>query len=104
MKTVAVCKRSPSFSQEAPAFEARRSGFLAAGREAAGRFSRLSVQGVVSGPGRTGGVRLRCSFRLYPTKHQQPLLARTFGCAQVVHNDWTAGEARCGSTAPGTAR
>ncbi|MFE1317260.1 RNA-guided endonuclease InsQ/TnpB family protein [Kitasatospora phosalacinea] len=32
-------------------------------------------------------MHLRYSCRLYPTKGQQSLLARTFGCARVVYND-----------------
>src|SRR5260370_18550831 len=33
------------------------------------------------------GMRLRYSYRLYPTPGQQQALARAFGCARVVFND-----------------
>lgn len=32
-------------------------------------------------------VQLRYNFRIYPTTGQRTALARTFGCARVVHND-----------------
>jgi putative transposase len=35
----------------------------------------------------TFGMRLRYSYRLYPTPGQQQALARAFGCARVVFND-----------------
>ncbi|MFF2078248.1 RNA-guided endonuclease InsQ/TnpB family protein [Kitasatospora sp. NPDC058162] len=43
-------------------------------------------------------MHLRYSFRVYPTAGQRALLARTFGCARVVHNDALAArkEARKG--------
>ncbi|GHF88767.1 transposase [Kitasatospora xanthocidica] len=51
-------------------------------------------------------MHLRYSYRIYPTAGQRALLARTFGCARVVHNDALAvrKEARkAGRPYPGSA-
>lgn len=36
-------------------------------------------------------MQVRYRYRIYPTPRQQQALARVFGCARVVYNDWRKG-------------